>query len=301
VTAGGSGHRVSFEQVGRYVREIDPQIHPYVFGVGRRHVLWQIKLAFRPTLILSTRPTRLRPWRGVLYQGEHLTKGEEYAVLGRAGLAVPRWAFVTPAQVPDLSAFGRYVVVKPDWGQRGAEVRIVRRNRVQWRRVSTSLGPSGRLLAQEFVYTGRWPISYRVTTLFGQTLWSLRSEASHERPPLSGPDAFDRVPGGYGLCIVASSRGCTMSLNYDEEVIQLGERVHSAFPRVPLLGVDIVREQPSGRLYILEVHASWGSWHFASATDRRLQRQSGFSLAAQFDGLHKAARILAERTRREAA
>ena len=84
------------------------------------------------------------------------------------------------------------VVRKPDYGAKGAEVRIVKRERVRWKRVVTSAaGPSPALLVQEFIYTGLWPVSYRVNTLFGRVLYCLRLTGNTNRPVLRGPNDFD--------------------------------------------------------------------------------------------------------------
>lgn len=104
------------------------------------------------------------------------------------------------------------------------------------------------------------------------------------------------MPGEKGVSIVASGKGCEFTLNYDEEVIRLGEAAHSAFPDIPLLGADIVREVPSGKLYILEVNAIGYIWHFSSSMGISFQNQFNFNLESQFDGLTKAAHILATKT-----
>ena len=87
-----------------------------------------------------------------------------------------------------------------------------------------------------------------------------------------------------------------MALNYDEEIIRLGEAAAAAFPDIPLLGFDIVREVPSGKLYILEANALGYVWHFSSPMGLQFQRENNFNLESQFDGLRKAAHILADKT-----
>lgn len=295
-------------KVARYVKELDPEIRPYVITYDRnplgrayRHALKRFVLPRRRTLVFSPSPTTMRLWRGIVYQGQGLLKSLQYTALERRSVPVPRWVLFTRDQHPDLGGFGPYVVTKPDRGAVGAEVKIMRRGRVRWRPVSTDFaGPSDGLIAQTFIYTGPWPVSYRVSTLFGEVLWCVRFEASHERPPLPGPEAFDRVPGGKGVNIVSSSKGCTIALCYEEDIIRFAERAHDAFPGIPVLGLDIVREQPSGNLYVVEGNPGGGGWQFDSERGLKAQREFGFSFEQQFDGLRKAARILAERTRNEA-
>jgi hypothetical protein len=79
---------------------------------------------------------------------------------------------------------------------------------------------------------------------------------------------------------------------HDKEVIQLGESAHTAFPEIPLLGFDIVREVPSGKLYVLEANAIGYVWDF----NFHVGAAYGFSIEGQYDGIRKAAYILAEKT-----
>jgi hypothetical protein len=148
-------------------------------------------------------------------------------------------------------------------------------------------GPFNPRLAQEFVYTGPWPHSYRVATLFAQTLWSLRIEASHARAPLCSRSDF------HGQSIVSSGQGCSLAPWNDSAVIALAERASAALPHVPLLGVDILRDADTGELFVIELNSLGYSWPFSSAAGRRAQAEFGFDLSAQFDGRRKAARLLA--------
>jgi hypothetical protein len=250
-------------------------------------------LATRPTFAFSAVPLKyFRPARGAVYQGNPLAKSEEYAALERAGIPVPRYRLLTEQNPrPDVTDLGPYVVVKPDRGGRGALIKIMRSTRARWEPSDTRVaGHSDALLAQEFVYTGPWPVSYRVTTLFGRVLWSLSVEADRNRRPLSGPDAFGREP---GMTVVSNSKGCRMALNHDAEIIRFAERAHAAFPDIPLLGVDVIRDHATGKLYVVEVNSSGYVWHFSSPLGLRAQKEFGFSLEGQFDGIRKAARILA--------
>ena len=72
----------------------------------------------------------------------------------------------------------------------------------------------------------------------------------------------------------------------------MGESAHAAFPEIPLLGFDVVREVSSGKLYVLEANAIGYIWSF---TPHQVA-DYGFSFEAQFDGVRKAAYILAQKT-----
>jgi hypothetical protein len=291
----------SLGEVARFVREIAPEIRAHVVG-DRRYRLQRIPLALRPTLVFSPTPLRrLRLLRGVVYQGRSMPKSREFELLAAQGVPVPRWTRLTEDAKPDLSGFGPYVVVKPEFGMRGGRVRIVRKDRVRWKPEQNPFDPHNRdSLVQEFIYTGKWPVTYRVSTLFGAVLYAMRGEGNHARRPLLGRYAFSGGPRVGGASIVGSARDSEWSLSDDPEVLAMAQRAHAAFPGIPLLGVDVIRDAETGKLYVLETNPDGWTWHFTSRDGLAGQKQFGFDLAGQFDGLRKAARILAEKTRSDA-
>ena len=237
-------------------------------------------------------------------QNVFLRKSEEYAVMEKAGLPIPRWALLTEEAHPDLTRFGDYVVTKPDCGGRGAEVKIKRRTRVRWHpprnERARNMGADS-IIVQQFIYTGPWPVSYRVTTLFGQVLFAWKVTASSSRRPLLGPDRFREGAAGGGMSIVSSGHGCCFTLTDEPDVLALATRAHAAFPDHPLLGFDMVREVPSGRLYIIEANSCGHLWHFSSKPGLSIQRDNDIDLKSQFQGLDVAAHALIDQARRRAA
>jgi hypothetical protein len=280
-----------FHRLAKYVHELDPSIDVEVIQDTPDA---RAMLPSRPTLIFSPALIRhFRCERGRVFCGYPMSKSEEYVALAKAGFPVPHWGLLKETATPDLSRFDDYVVRKPDYGGRGAKVVIVRKSRLKWKPITTRvLGESPALIVQKFIYTGLHPVSYRVNTLFGKVLYSIKSAVSDDRPALRGPNDFHSPTRGDGVSIVATARGCQVSLNYDDEIIRFGECAHAAFPEIPLLGFDIVREVPSGKLYVLEANAIGYIWKFDSQT----VEDYGFSLEEQFDGVRKAAFVVAEKT-----
>lgn len=279
--------RQSFDELADYVRTFDPAVKVVVL---RDEASMDVSLPPNPTLIFSPALLRHRPRvGGRIFCGFPLGKSEEYRALEKAGIPVPKWTLLEKDNIPDLSGFDDYIVKKPDYGARGAEVKIVRKDRIRWRPVTTSVaGECSSLVLQQFIYTGERPVSYRVNTLFGKVLYSKRYEVGENRPAWKGPEDMEFA----GRSVVASAKGSKVMPNYDEEIIRFGERAHAAFPDIPLLGFDIVRQLPSGRLFVLEANAIGYVWAFNSTHDTDF----GFSAAQQFDGVRKAAYILAEKT-----
>jgi amino acid adenylation domain-containing protein len=285
--------RASLERAARTVVEIDDRIDarvvPDVPG-------WDMEFAPLPTLVVSPGLLRQRPaMPAQVCCGYPLGKSEEYRILERAGIPVPKWVVLEEDGVqPNLSGFGAYVVRKPDYGAKGAEVRIVRRGRVRWKPVVTSAaGASPRLLVQEFVYTGLWPVSYRVNTLFGQVLYCVVLTGNQARQQLSGPEDFDaRGDTRQSVSIVANARDSTAAFCADQEIIALGERAARAFPDVPLLGVDVLKSALTGQLLVTEVNSIGHNWNFGPEFAGAFH----IDIERQFDGVRRAASILVQET-----
>jgi amino acid adenylation domain-containing protein len=285
----------SFERLAGYVCEFDSSIDVTIVPDGP----WvQPPLANRPTLIFSPAFIRhLPPSSGRVFCGNPLSKSEEYHALEKSGIPVPKWLLLSETNTPDLSTFDDFVVRKPDNGGYGEEVIITNKNRVRWSPITTSsAGTSSATIIQRFIYTGPKPISYRVNTLFGKVLYSIKQQSKNDRRELMGPNDFR----GEEYPIVATASGFHSQLNFDTEILRFAEHAHSAFPEIPLLGFDIVREVPSGKLYVLEANAIGYVWKFVSDRAIFQVRKFGFLYEDQFDGVRKAAFILAEKTQQSA-
>lgn len=289
-------HAEGFERLAAFVREWDPSITVTLVRDELQAVLPDIP---GPTLVMSPavlRQAHLR--RGKVLCGFPYGKDEEYAFLEKEGLPVPRWALLAENVTPDLTAFSQYVVRKPNFGGRGAAVRLVRKDKLHWKPLTSPLGgTSATSIVQEFIWTGPRAVSYRVSCLCGEVVYCLRQEAHVDRPILEGIADIPSVSGREGFSIVASSRDSGHKFCYEEDIIALGEAASRAFPDIPLLGFDIVREVPSGKLYLMEANAIGYVWYF----DQPQVSEYGFPLEAQFDGLRKAGRLLAERTQQLAS
>lgn len=299
-------HLADFQALASEICAVAPDVHAY--AMWDQSYDWKtIDSALdRPSFSFCPVPVRaFRPWRGPLLQCRRLYKSEEYAALQQADVPLPCWGLLTPDSKPDLDGFGPYVVVKPDWSGRGADVKIMRLGRVRWHPPTTDYtrrlqGDAGNWIVQEFIYTGPQPVSYRVTTLFGEPLWGWKVAADSTRRPLRHRYDFRQGETGGGMSIVSSGKGCVFSLIDEPDLADLARRAHRAFPDIPVLGVDMVRDIESGQLYVIEVNAGGYTWHVASKVGRRIQRDFAFDIEARFNIRQRVARILAEQARRHA-
>ncbi len=263
-----------------------------------KHRLWTLGM---PTKIISMSPlTKFTPKWAEIWQQQNIDKTDEYRLLGNAGIPVPKWVPVYEGKTPDLTGFPEYVVVKPSLGWKGAFVRIMRRDKVCYRAISTELmdgivSPS--LVAQEYIHTGAWPINYRVGTVFGEPTHMFRSTADANRLPFYG-DKFDA---GFfaGRSVVASAQGCVRDGEVPQDVVDLACEAHlKAFPDFPLLGVDIIRDFQTQKLYVVEVNA-FGRTYMTARDSKHHIETFGFDLNEQFGGIKAVTRGIYNRLMRE--
>lgn len=280
-----------------------PDIDVAVVGRRRAEQWTLLPHAFRPTLTIRfSRLKRRRFLCGRILHCPMLPKHVELEQLRAAGIPVPDWVVIEPDTRLDPAVWGPYVVVKPTLGGMGVDIRIRRTGRVRYEEPgSGDAFRKGPLIAQRFIYTGPWAVSYRVCTFFGRALYCLRVEQSHQKRRLESRWQFAGSATGGGIQIIAPSKTSTYSLAEDEDVIALAEGAHRfAFPDYPVLGIDLVRDAESGQLSVLEANTSGAVWHLSSRVGISMQRAQGIDLYSQFGALDRAAEQLVEATRRHA-
>jgi len=236
---------------------------------------------------------------GTVYACRHFSKLEQIERLARQGLPVPLTATLTRDLAVDTARWGRYVVVKPLRGWMGRNVYLVKTADLFARYAELTLNDNRAMVIQPYIEHSEngCPTEYRVLTLFGQVLYSARNSWAMARPPLE-EIAADREG------IIASNDkhfGRVRTVCNDPEIIALGEHAHAAFPQCPVLGVDVVRDAETKKLYVMEVNPAGATWHFSSPlANNFFTAEHRRDLYAQFGALDRVAELLIEKTRQEA-
>lgn len=248
-----------------------------------------------PTLVFS--PTELlgfRPRRGKVYAGRIYTKMDEITRLRTMGIPTPETVMVERGTRLDPLTWGPLTVLKPNRGWGGDGVRLARTRDVRW----SPPAPPRYIpyLAQRFIHTGPYAEGYRVMTVFGRPVY-----ARFSRSPEPLPKHLETIADPTSLKITSNvSAGGIVEQRTEPEAIALAVRAASVFPEAPVLGIDLLRDQSTGQLYVLEVNPSGQVWHLSSEIGKRQQREYGVDYYAQFGALNVIADALIDVTRREA-
>lgn len=266
---------------------------------------WQLMwLSLNPTLIIDMVPRAKRAIkrvRGCYLKHWHMgDKIKELQLVENAHIPIPKWSAIRPGTMLNQEDWGRYVVVKPSRGRRGANVRIQKTSRVRYKSPEEypedHLGRIAPMVAQQFIHTGKWPAAYRVLTFLGSPLFAIRYDGKRDNNfPLDDPDSFSI---GGGRSIVANAMGCQIQCAGDPDILELAKQAHGAFPDVPSLGVDILREERTGKLYVIEVNPVGFSWMLSDNTGVKIQEQFGLDFYAQFGAIERASQAAIDTARR---
>ncbi len=294
--------RSDFVEICDSISRLSDDVVPYI--VDTKQGEWELasEVSENPTMTVSYLPIRrFNAPRGPVFEGLEVPKSEQYHRLRNDAINVPDWQVIEPGDSFDAEQWGPYVVVKPELGRCGREIKVKRTERVRYRSMDSfpddHTASRAPMLVQRFVYTGPWASSYRVVTLFGKALLCWYCEMDHDLPPLNSRFGFADQG---GINIVSNKRSSTYSLSFDSDVIALAEAAHKSFPDQPLLGHDVARDHETGELFILECNPRGDTWLFSSYTGVEIQKAHSINFYTQLGGLTEAARVLIERTKQYA-
>jgi hypothetical protein len=265
----GPEYQRDFDEIAAKITAHDRNITTYQLPAGLRAELpggiWE-----HPSLTVSlVSKFRIPIMRGTILKNQSIGKLAQQDIFRSHGISTPPALPFRFGMKLDPILFGEFVVLKPGdlrLTSTGESIRLMRRRRAE------SLTFSGldtrhplradpdSYLVQRFVDTGEFIKYNRVTSFFGVPLWCNEAIAATPRPSLaSSDDVLERV----SVANLSLERRL-YRFHSDADMLSIARRVHAALPDVPLLGIDILREERSGKLFVLECNAGGNGWHFSS-------------------------------------
>ena len=281
-----------------------PDLRVLVVGRADRADLIDRALWQRPTLTVSFGPLgKFRSLRGPIFFNQAVPKLDQFRQMSALGVCTPKTALFRPGMALPLEQWGEFCILKPadlSVTSTGRGIYLYRRHRLGAFTLSElpldHYARSGRMIVQAFVNSGPHFSVYRCLTLFGEVIYQSISEDPEPHPSLDSPDAVIE-----SLLPEPSRSRTAPRIDTDPEVMAFGSSVHRAFPEIPLLGVDILRDFETGQLYAIEVNAGGNVWHLSSP---RTQVSRSITKVQQylktFQSYDKAALALIRATRRHA-
>jgi hypothetical protein len=317
----GAEYVQDFREISDKITAIDPAIHVFAIDPRTTRVMPETAWA-RPTLtvaLLARFKADIR--RGPILANRAIHKTGQYHIFRQAGLLTPPTERFVPGMKLDPIMFGEYVVIKPtspDLGSYGRGIQLFRRRKLETMTIADFPGDHlihrdrNGFIVQRFIDTGPLLRMYRVLTLFGVPLFCWSAREVVPAPPIGGSDEHIEK-----LRITSNTGDYrTRTLCAEEGVLDLGRRVGEAFPDIPILGMDIIPEERTGKLYVLECNPGGNTWHFSASATAAIRRQIGggnlvgekkaeeagrHMLIDQFGAFDRAAEVLVRKVRERAA
>ena len=292
-----------FRDIAQRIEKIAPDIHVKVFHPYRFSELpdsiWKI-----PTLLVNMMLSEaLKMPRGAALLSRQISKLLQDEMFRLGEIRSPRTAKYEIGMLLDPQVWGDLVLMKPiplNKTSKGIGIQVFRTRRLSG--MSTKDFPPDHLvhstpmLLQEFIDSGQFPQKYRALTLCGDVLYISKDTCGTQRPDFSATD--DEIESG-----IFHANGASIEYGQYPDIYEFARKMASAFPAIPLLGCDIIRNVHTGELFGLEVNAGGNVWHFSSkmmAENRARKPDVVKAVHEQYGAFDVAAKALIRTTRRMA-
>ena len=257
-----------FYDIAKRVLKLDPEIRILVFA--DEILLENIPEGFfnLPVLVIylvNPPPANFKhelPYISV----SPMTKLEQYWILKKANIPyLPIEPFICGTSV-DSELYGNWVVLKPKSLQStGKDINMLPTKVLPF--IKASDFPADHLIhrddyyVQKFVKTGSYPFHYRAMIFCGEILYSATNKSN-----IPYPDLTADIPTLLNTTVASNIVGNReRKIVKDERKNRFALRVAKALPKYPILGIDIIEDVETNKLYVLEINAGGNGWHFSSA------------------------------------
>ena len=196
----------------------------------------------------------------------------------------------------DPKIWGEFVIVKPVMRAKGRGIFLAKASTVG-RLFGHLVDRNEPTMIQQFIdHTDDegHPVEYRCLTILGRPLYLHRNRWPKPRGSLN------TIAETASNDIASNTHGHVRvrEMAHDDDVVAIAKAAAAAFPEIPVLGVDIVRERTSGRLYVLEVNSNGDTWHLSSNFGKNhIPNDLRLASYDQFGAIDTIAHALVEKTR----
>lgn len=285
-----------FQTIRNFMLARAPEIRVSILSVGQNVPPdFLATIAELPTLVFSPMPVSLPDeLRGAREMAVAMSKVQQIKLLQQANLPVPRSRILAPDVSLSSEEWGELVVTKPNGGQRGEGVRLMRTSNVAYRHPNSWHKDDPRfgkeLIVQEWIDTGLYPESYRVMTVLGDVVYACQVISKQRSNPKTAAVLPDGVP-------IASNDDYEAKLAYDADILDLATRTHGKLNFTSVMGIDIIRDRNTGKPYVLELNPGGWTWHISSPLGKEDARRFALDLYGQFNALDVITSSLIKKTR----
>jgi hypothetical protein len=229
---------------------------------------------------------------------KEMSKIEEYEHFKQHNIpCLPIERFIWGMEL-DPEVYGDWVILKPEHIQStGKDVNMVPIKEIPNLKLSDF--PENHLIhkdsfyIQKFIKTGKSPTYYRVLFFLGEILLSYKVEQNAKYP-----SANEGLNSLLKKSVATNLQGNReINLVIDSKVNDFAKNVAIHFPNLPILGIDIIPEEQTGDLIVLEINAGGNTWAFSAAPSQNLRSLVGLkNMVLQYNSWDRSAEALVRKT-----
>ena len=240
--------------------------------------------------IYLVNPPEKLPARGKTLFVKSIDKLEQYKNYSIADVSTPKTIEYEIGQPLNFNDWGEYVFLKDKNDSHGRNSFLIPTKEIlNIKPYFDKMGLKNKILLQEFIYTGQNVSHYRVLSFLGQPLCCYKStNLSNIVLPVSLDDAFNN----HTVKTNSANDNRKVELLENKEVLDFSKSVFNVFPERPLQGIDIVIEEKTKKLFVLEGNQGGNVWIFSHKKSFALEKLGRFDLLNQFNAFDVASDIL---------
>jgi hypothetical protein len=244
-------------------------------------------------------PPKVLPARGRTLHVKRIDKFEQYQHYALANISTPKTIEYEIGQEINVNEWGEYVFLKDKNDSHGRNSFLVpTKEMLNIKPYFEKIGFKNKILLQEFIYTGQNVNHYRVLNFLGEPLCCFKSTNLSN---ISLPITLDDVFNNHTVKTNSSNDTRKIELSNNEEVLTFSKLVFEVFPERPLQGIDIIIQENTKKLFVLEGNQGGNVWVFSHIKSFALDKIGRFLLLNQFNAFDIACDVLIKKTHELAA
>jgi hypothetical protein len=244
-------------------------------------------------------PPKVIPARGKTLHVKRIDKFEQYQRYVLANISTPKTIEYEIGQEIDINEWGEYIFLKSRNSSYSENSFLIPTKYIlDIEPYFKKLGLSNKMLLQRFIYSGKSANHYRVLNFLGEPLFCAKVNNPY---PIKLPSSLDEA---FNNNTTQTSRRDVIlprTLEFNKEVLNFSQKVYNVFQDQPLQGIDIIVEESTNKLFVLEGNQGGNIWSFSHKTSPMLTFLGRKALLTQFNAFDVACDVLIKKTHELAA
>ena len=244
--------------------------------------------------IYLVNPPEKIPSRGKTLYVKAIDKFEQYQHFALENLSTPKTIEYEIGQPIDFHDWGEYVFLKSRTSSYSENSFLIPTKYIlDIKPYFEKLGLNNKMLVQQFIYTGEYANHYRILSFLGEALFCAKVNNPYPiKLPSSLDDSFNNNTTQTSRTDVILPR----TLEFNKEVLNFSSKVYNVFKEQPLQGIDIVVEESTNKLFVLEGNQGGNVWSFTHKFSPMLTFLGRKALLSQFNAFDVACDVLIKKT-----